>query len=98
MTNHDQTRTNLRGKLDDLVQKSVQAGCRIGEIHAQLDPETGKAFITALQSPAQNTAILRAITSEGIVLSRSTLTIKRRCFRRPSDSECKCFPNNMESK
>jgi hypothetical protein len=94
MTSHDQTGSSLSSKLNSLVAASSSAPCRIGEIHAQLDKETGDALIRALQSPATTMSIHRAIREEGFSLSRGTLTDHRKCFQSPSDADCKCFPNN----
>ena len=94
MASHDQTGSSLLSKLNHLATQAVSAPCRIGEIHAHLDKETGDAFVRALQSDATNMAIYRAIKDEGFTLSRTTLTEYRKCFRSPTDAECLCFPNN----
>lgn len=94
MTSHDQTGSSLSAKLNGLAASSISAPCRIGEIHAQLDKETGDALIRALQSAAPTMSIHRAIREEGISISRGTLTDRRKCFQSPTDGDCKCFPNN----
>ncbi len=98
MTSHDQTRPALFEKLNKLASSTTIAPCRIGEIYAQLDKETGDALIRALQSGAPTMSIHRAIREEGFALSRDTLTTHRKCFRSPTDTACLCFPNNMEPK
>lgn len=95
MTSQEQPRKALLSKLNELAGNSVDAPCRIGEIHKRLDPETAQALLNALQSPASTSAIHRAIKEEGFALSRHTLNQKRQCFRKPTDGDCKCFPNNM---
>lgn len=95
MTSQERPSKALLSKLNALSENSVDAPCRIGEIHKQLDPETAQALLHALQSPASTSAIHRAIKEEGFALSRHTLNQKRHCFRKPTDGECKCFPNNL---
>jgi hypothetical protein len=94
MTSQGQPRKALLGKLTELTETSVDAPCRIGEIHKQLDPETAQALLNALRSAASTSAIHKAIKDEGLPLSRHTLNQKRKCFRPPTDGECLCFPNN----
>jgi hypothetical protein len=94
MTSPDKSKSNLLGKLADLA-KTVDAPCPIGKIHKQLDPEVGQALLNALQSPASNSAIHRALIDEGFSISRMTINQKRHCFREGGDGGCACFPNNL---
>lgn len=94
MTGHDQTGSSLSAKLNSLAAAASTAACRIGEIHSQLDKETGEALIRALQSGAPTLSIHRAIREEGFALSRDTVTTHRKCFQKPTDTQCLCFPNN----
>lgn len=94
MTGHDQTHSSLSAKLNSLAASSTQAPCRIGELYAQLDKETGDALVRAMQSAATTMSIHRAVREEGISISRDTLTTHRKCFRSPTDAQCLCFPNN----
>lgn len=95
MTSPEQSSKALLSKLNALSENSVDAPCRIGEIHKQLEPETAQALLNALQSPASTSAIHKAIKEEGFALSRHTLNQKRKCFRKPTDGDCECFPNNL---
>ena len=93
MTSSDQSSKGLLGKLSNLSQ-AVDAPCPIGKIHKRLDPETAQALIHALQSPASNSSIHRALIDEGFSISRTTINQKRQCFRAGTDAGCACFPNN----
>jgi hypothetical protein len=94
MTNPEKSKSNLLNKLADLA-KTVDAPCPIGKIHKQLEDETATALLHALQSPASNSAIHRALIDEGFSISRMTINQKRHCFREGGDSGCACFPNNL---
>jgi len=94
MASQEKSKSNLLGTLAQLSQ-TVSAPCPIGKIHKQLEEDTQVALINALQSPASNSAIHRALIDEGFSISRMTINQKRKCFREGGDGDCACFPNNL---
>ena len=94
MTSPDKSKKDLLNKLSQM-SKTVSAPCPIGKIHKQLDPETQIALMNALQSPASNSQIHRALHDEGFSISRTTINQKRGCFREGGHKECQCFPSNL---
>ena len=71
MTSPDKSKKDLLNKLSQM-SKTVSSPCPIGKIHKQLDPETQVALMNALQSPASNSQIHRALIDEGFSISRTT--------------------------
>lgn len=78
------------------MSKTVEAPCPIGRIYKGLDDEVADAFLCALQSPASNSAIHRALIEEGFSIARATINQKRHCFKQGTDNQCLCLPNNLE--
>lgn len=94
MTKSEQKNT-LLSKLA-LMSKTIDAPCPLGKIYKSLNEETADAFLLALQSPASNSAIHKALIEEGFSIARSTINQKRHCFKQGTDSKCLCLPNNLE--
>ena len=94
----DKNTTTLSMKLNNLAVGKVTSSCRIGEIHKQLDADTGQALLRALQSEATTRSIHLALKEEGFAVSRETVMARRKCFKNPTDAQCECFPNNTETK
>ena len=90
--------TALSTKLNNLASGKIGSPCRIGEIHRQLDADTGQALLRALQSEATTRSIHLALKEEGFAVSRETVMARRKCFKNPTDAQCECFPNNTETK
>ena len=96
MTSSDKSKKDLLGTLSQLA-KTVSGPCPIGTIHKKLDHETQIALMNALQSPASNSSIHRALHDEGFSISRTTINQKRNCFREEGHTSCACFPNNLKN-
>lgn len=72
--------------------------CKLGKIISSQDEETAELLIKALAGPASTMSLVRALSADGIKLSREYLGEKRSsCFKNP-DSIDKCCLNYIETK
>jgi hypothetical protein len=66
--------------------------CKLGRIIQSQDAETAEVMIEALASGASTMGLVRALSAEGINLSREYLGEKRAtCFKNPDSAEKCCL-------
>ena len=52
--------------------------------------------MTVLQSDCPSLYIVKALIEEGHSIGKSTLHLKRECFKEGTKAKCKCFPDGYK--
>jgi len=90
--------TTLLSKLDSIMVGRYTGGskCAIGKIIAAVDTKTADKLVTVLQSDCPSLYIVKALVEEGHNIAKSTLHVKRECFKEGTKAKCKCFPDGYK--
>jgi hypothetical protein len=91
--------TTLLSKLDFIMSGTYSGSnskCAIGKIIAAVDTKTADKLVTVLQSDCPSLYIVKALIEEGHSIGKSTLHLKRECFKEGTKAKCKCFPDGYK--
>lgn len=92
--------TTLLSKLDSIMggtYGSSNAKCAIGKIIAAVDPKTADKLVSVLRSDCPSLYIVKVLIEEGHSIGKSTLHLKRECFKEGTKAKCKCFPDGYKA-
>jgi hypothetical protein len=83
----------LKDKLSELLTKKQ---CVVGDAFVKMDKETQAAFCQIMASSVGDSVISKALSSEGLPLSRDAIRGHRHCFLEETKNQCKCFPGGAQ--
>jgi hypothetical protein len=83
---------------DKLMQLSEKKLCSVGTAMGKMDDETKAAFADCMRSSVGHKTIADALRSEGINITRESISSHRQCFFKETENLCHCKMAEKSSK